>query len=92
MLGACAFAYFAYHAIEGERGLLAWLRMTKEIEVAREVLAEIDAERTALERRVALLTPGHLDPDVLDERARALLDLVGEGEIVVPLSPDPARP
>jgi cell division protein FtsB len=87
-LGACFVAYFAYHAVQGERGLLAWVRVANEIESARPVLAEAAAERRLLEHRVALLSPEHLDPDMLEERARALLNLVGENEIVIPLDPD----
>ena len=26
-LGICAAAYFAYHAIQGDRGLMAWARL-----------------------------------------------------------------
>ena len=84
-LGVCFFAYFAYHAVQGDRGLLAWARVANEIESARAVFAEAVAERRLLEHRVALLRPEHLDPDMLDERARTLLNLVGENEFVIPL-------
>jgi cell division protein FtsB len=38
---------------------------------------------------VGLLRPDHLDPDLLDERARAVLNLAAPDEIVIPLTPAP---
>lgn len=75
--------YFAYHLVEGDRGLLAWLRQTQQIQVAKAELAAAEAERQALDRRVALLRPDHLDPDMLDERARSALNLVAPDERVI---------
>ncbi|MGD9769450.1 MAG: septum formation initiator family protein, partial [Pseudolabrys sp.] len=37
-------------------------------------VARLKHERTGWEQRVSLLQPDRLDPDMLDERARALLD------------------
>jgi cell division protein FtsB len=45
--------------------------------------AEVHAERLDLERRVALLRPDNLDPDMLEERARTMLDFVHPDEIVI---------
>ena len=39
------------------------------------------AERAGWERRVALLRSDRLDPDMLDERARALLDYVDPRDV-----------
>jgi cell division protein FtsB len=78
VLGVSLMCYFGYHLVEGERGLLAWLRLTQKTR-----LAELDGEREALDRRVSLLRPEHLDRDMLDERARATLNLVGPHEIVI---------
>ncbi|MHA1113112.1 MAG: FtsB family cell division protein [Alphaproteobacteria bacterium] len=83
VLGACVVAYFVFHAIQGDRGLLAWAKIEQEIDVARVAQAETEAVRAALAHRVALLRGDNLDPDILDERARAMLNLVGAREIVV---------
>jgi cell division protein FtsB len=88
VLGFCVVGYFAYHSIEGDRGLVAYLRLTEQIQLARSQLAEVAAERKALEQRVGLLRPNQLDPDMLDERARLLLNLARPDEIVIP---DPSR-
>jgi cell division protein FtsB len=39
--------------------------------------------REAMTRKVSDLTPDHLDPDLLDERVRATLNLVAPNELVI---------
>jgi len=83
LVGLTLTGYFAYHLIEGDRGLLAWVRLNQEIRQAKEEAASVHAEREADEHRVSLLRPQHIDPDLLDERARAALNLAAPGEIVI---------
>ncbi len=83
VLGACLVGYFAYHAVHGDRGLIAWWRLTQQIDEAEATVAKLAATREGLERRVALLRPDSLDPDMLDERARHMLNLVGPDEVVM---------
>ena len=85
--GALAFSYLAYHAVEGDRGLRSWMKLRQEIATARASEAELAAERATLERRVALLRPESLDPDMLEERARAVLNLANPDERVIFLKP-----
>lgn len=80
--------YFAHHAMHGTRGLLARDARNTEIAAARIVLAEAEAERDAMERKVAGLRAEHLDRDMLEERARALLNVVSRDEIIVPYAPN----
>ena len=63
--------YFAFNLVVGERGLLAWHRLTEQIQTEDAQLAALQAERKSLVRRVSGLSPDHLDPDLLDERVRA---------------------
>jgi cell division protein FtsB len=83
VLGVSLMCYFGYHLVQGERGMLAWLRLTQEVKLAKVQLAQLDSERDSLDRRVSLLRPEHLDRDMLDERARATLNLTGPHEIVI---------
>jgi cell division protein FtsB len=83
ILGISLAGYFAYHLVQGDRGLIAWLRLTQEVKEAKATLAQVDGERQALDRRVNLLRPDHLDRDMLDERARATLNLAAPDEIVI---------
>ena len=91
LLLACLVVYFAYHAVEGERGLNAWWRLTQKITVAEATLAELNGERAVLEARVALLRPESLDPDMLEERARTDLNFGRPDEIVIPLPKESGR-
>jgi cell division protein FtsB len=84
VLGFCVVGYFAYHSVEGDRGLVAYLRLNEQITLAKAQLAEVASERKALEQRVSLLRPNRLDPDMLDERARLLLNLARPDEVVIP--------
>jgi len=90
VLGLALTGYFAYHLVEGDRGLLAWLRLTHEIRDESASLQAARAQREALDQRVSNLKPDHLDPDLLDERVRATLNLAAPGETVI-MQPAPAR-
>ena len=83
ILGISLCGYFAFHLVEGDRGLVAWARLSQQVRETRATLAETEAERMMLERRVQLLRPEHLDRDMLDEQARATLNLAGPHEIVI---------
>ena len=83
VFGMALTGYFAYHLIEGDRGLLAWLRLTKEIHAADRHLAALDARHKALGRKVAEMTPDHLDPDLLDQQVRSVLDFAAPDEVVI---------
>jgi cell division protein FtsB len=75
--------YFSYHLVVGDRGLMAWRRLDVAIATAQAQLDQSEAERKALEHRVSLLRPNHLDRDMLDERARAALNLAAKDERVI---------
>ena len=83
LLFAVVFGYFAYHMMEGERGVFAFRHLREEVGKAEETLAEVSATRKTLEKRVALLRSQNLDPDMLDERARAMLNVARTDEIMI---------
>ncbi|MFC3124746.1 septum formation initiator family protein [Pseudoroseomonas globiformis] len=77
--------HFAWYAVHGPRvGSLAREAKAAEISSAHGILTKVEAERDAMERKVAGLRGDLIDRDVLDERARALLNMVGKDELVVP--------
>jgi cell division protein FtsB len=79
--------YFGWNATKGDRGLVA---NAQRQELLRQVLAEQDtarSERDGWETRVSGLRARHLDPDTLDERARAMLNLADPTEVIVKLGP-----
>jgi cell division protein FtsB len=83
VLGIAVACYFAYHLVEGDRGLRAWFRVTQDLRTAKSNLASVQAERAALDRRVANMRPEHVDPDLLDEQIRKALDLAAPNDIIL---------
>jgi cell division protein FtsB len=83
ILGIALTGYFAYHLVEGDRGLKAWLRLNRDIGTATANLDAVRAQRAALDLKVSELRPDHVDPDLLDERIRATLNLVLPDDIVI---------
>jgi cell division protein FtsB len=76
--------YFVLNAVEGPHGLIAYAKDRATLAAAEQQLAAITAERQRWETQVAALRADHLDADALDERARAMLNLVNPADIVVP--------
>ena len=76
-------AYFGMHAVSGNRGLKAKEDLAAQMAELSSELARLRAERAEWERRVALLRPESLDPDMLDERARAALDYAHPRDLVL---------
>lgn len=75
--------YFVVNAVKGDQGLRAWSALSMEIETLRENLGVVRADRARLEHQVALLRPESLDPDLLDERARAYLGVARPDELTI---------
>ena len=75
--------YFAYHLVEGDRGLISWLRLSQEIRAENAKLEAVRAQRQVLDLKVSNLKPDHLVPDLLEERVRATLNVVAPGETVI---------
>jgi cell division protein FtsB len=90
MLGIALTGYFAYHLVEGDRGLRAWVRLTQELRVAKEQVAGISAERAQLEHRASHMRPDRIDPDLLDAQVRRTLDVMRSDEIAIMSPPAPA--
>lgn len=88
LLGLCLVAYFAFHLVNGERGLTAWIQVRQDIQVTGQILEDLSAQRRRLEHRIGLIRNESLDPDLLDERARFMLNLGRPDEVVI--FPEPA--
>jgi cell division protein FtsB len=80
-------AIFAWQATQGAHGLIMREQRKTELAQAEANLAAARAERDNWLRKVAGLTPSHLDKDALDQRARELLNLADPNEIVVQYGP-----
>lgn len=82
-LGACVLAYFSYHTVQGDRGLLSFMRLGNEVSRAEAAVEALRGERLSLEHRVGLLDPRSLDLDMLEERVRLDLNRLPSNEIVI---------
>ena len=83
VLGVCAMGYFAYHVVHGDRSLMAWWNIKQRVAAAKGALVQSRTEREKLEKRVRLLNPGSLDPDMLEERARVMLNYGYADDIII---------
>jgi len=80
---ATVFGYFGYHLVNGDRGLLALVHLQRENQIADQNLAEAEATRKIWELRVSELRNQSLDPDMLDERARILLNYAHKDDVII---------
>jgi cell division protein FtsB len=87
LLAAAFIGYFAVNAFTGNHGLRAQQDLEQQMGSMREELARLKAERAMWEQRVALMRSDGIDPDMLDERARALLDYVDPRDVTLLLNP-----
>ena len=83
IIGAFLIAYFGFHAINGDRGLLKYLYLRQEITDARKIAGEYGRQKSRLEEKVKHLSNRSLDLDLLEERARIVLNLAGQDEFIL---------
>jgi len=79
--------YFGVNAFTGAHGLRAQADLDKQLSRMEGELAHLKAERAVWERRVALLRSDRLDPDMLDERARALIGYADPRDVILLSAP-----
>jgi cell division protein FtsB len=75
--------YFAYHLFVSEHGLDERARQQARVSALEGELRGLQAVRERLDRDVALMRADKLDPDMLDERARIILDFSHPNDIVI---------
>jgi len=80
--------YFGFNAYNGNHGLKAKQDIDRQMATLSAELAQLQSERAQWEHRIALLQSDNIDPDMLDERARALLDYVDPADLVMMIKPD----
>ena len=65
---AAVVGYFAYHAVQGQRGLKSWNDMRQQVVEAEMTLDALVAERVRIENKVTRLRRPSLDTDLLEVR------------------------
>ena len=71
---ALLIGYFGVNAYTGNHGLRAKQDLDEQYAALSQELAELKEQRGDWQRRVNLLKSEAIDPDMLDERARAVLN------------------
>ena len=84
-IAALVIGYFGVNAYSGNHGLRARQDLDQQIAQLSDELGSLKAERANWERRVVLLRPESIDPDMLDERARVLLNYADPRELTLRL-------
>jgi cell division protein FtsB len=83
IIAALVIGYFGVNAYSGNHGLRAKQDLDQRIAELSDELASLKAERAGWQRRVVLLKPESIDPDMLDERARVLLNYADPRELTL---------
>ena len=83
LLGLGLTAYFVFHAVEGDRGVLAYLHLQEDVDKISAESVRIARKRRDLERDVAALKAPHIDRDLLEERVREVLGYAHEDEVII---------
>ena len=91
--GLLAFqGYLGWSAIGGNFGTESQKLMKADIVDLKVQSAALQAEIDAYRHKVDLFDPKQLDPDILTERARALLSMAQVGDMVVMVDPKSGKP
>ena len=85
-------AYLGYSAISGQFGIASREDIIADIEILKDRSAALQAEIDAYRHRASLLNPRHLDPDIVVERARAMLNMAHADDMLVMVNPDTGKP
>jgi len=88
-LAALLIGYFGVNAYNGDRGLKAKEDIDRQMATLTAELDRLKAEQAQWERRIALLKSDDLDPDMLDEQARTLLDFADPRDLRLMLNRTP---
>ncbi len=75
--------YFGFYTVNGDRGLLHYLYLSREIDYAQQIAAKYHKEKVKLENKVHLMSSESLDLDLLDERAKTVLNLMRDDEFII---------
>ena len=84
--------YLAWSAISGNFGIEGRKQMMAEIDTLKVTSGGLAAEVESYRHKVALFDPNSLDPDILTEKARALLSMAAVNDMVVMVDPDTGKP
>ena len=62
--------YFAFHLVQGERGISRLFEVNQEIKKGEQMLSDLVEQREFLEKKVQSISTQEIEADTLDELAR----------------------
>ncbi|HEY0032514.1 MAG TPA: septum formation initiator family protein [Devosia sp.] len=84
--------YLGFSAIGGQFGWENRTQILLDIDQLKGKSAALQAEIDAYKHRATLMDTRRLDPDIITERARALLNMANADDIVVMVDPQSGKP
>jgi cell division protein FtsB len=88
VLAALLIGYFGVNAYDGNHGLKAKQDIDRQMAALTTELAQLRAEEAQWRHRIDLLKSNAVDEDMLDERARALLDDADPNDLIMMIKAD----
>ena len=82
---ALVIGYFGVNAYTGNHGLRAQQDLDQQFAMLNDELSRLKQERAEWQHRVKLLQSSSIDPDMLDERARAMLNYLDPHDLTLML-------
>jgi cell division protein FtsB len=86
VMAALLIGYFGINAYTGDHGIRAKKDLDREIATLTRDFHTAQAEHEQWQRRIDLLKSDRLDPDMLDERARILLDYADPHDVIIKIN------
>ena len=83
IIWATIFLYIIFHTIQGERGLIAFMQIHREVLAAKKTQQTLISKKNRLQNKVALLSSKSLDIDMLEERVRIMLGYSLPNETII---------
>ena len=76
-------AFFGFHTVAGDRGILARPHLEHKITQAQEQLSLLKKHQSFLRHRISLMQKDGIDADILAETARSELGLFRPNDVIV---------
>jgi len=83
LITAAFLGYFGFHAFHGSYGIMAREQFDAQGAVLEAELAALQEETGAYGGRASLRRAQTLDPDMVDERARRSLNIIGPNDVII---------
>lgn len=88
----CFQGYLGFSAIGGQFGIENRKQIIADIAVLKAKSSALQAEIESYKHRASLMDTHRLDPDLITERARALLNMANADDIIVMVDPAAGKP